>query len=284
LIKISIAYSPDSDDSFMMWALKNRLVSWGEFEFEFYRDDIHQLNKLALERKFDITAISMAHYPSIAQTYLLLPVGSSIGESYGPALVTTSNSQWRNLDDLKSRRIAIPGRTTSAYVAAYTLIGDFDAREFYFKDIMNAVMDGEVDAGILIHEEQMDPTRNGKLRKLADLGLLWHDRFNTALPLGGNAIARDIPQDQRSRLSELLQASIVYGLSHRGQAIKAALQESAAPIDDGLADQYINQYVNQQTVHLDDAMSKAVFDFVKTAAAIQNRPMAIHHVQDIFSN
>lgn len=284
MIKISVAYSPDSDDSFMMWALKNRLIPWGEFEFEFYRDDIHQLNKMALERRFDITAISMAHYPSIAQAYLLLPVGSSIGEAYGPALVTTSDSPWRNLDDLKNRRIAIPGKTTSAYVAAHTLIGDFDAKEFYFKDIMQAVAGGEVDAGILIHEEQMEPTRNGKLRKLADLGQLWHDRFNTALPLGGNAIARDIGQDQRTKLSEMLQASILYGLSHRSEAIKAALLESNAAIDDGLADQYINQYVNHQTVQLDEAMSLAVFDFVKTAAAIQNRPMAIHRVQDIFSN
>ncbi len=282
-IPINIAYSPDSDDSFMIWALRTKRIPWQEFDFAFHRDDIHVLNKAALNREFDIIAVSMAHYPLIAKDYLLLPVGSSIGENYGPALITHRDSSIRTIADLKHKTIAIPGRTTSAYIAAHSLIGEFTAKEYYFKDIIPAVIAGEVDAGILIHELQMDPEQEQAIRKIGDLGKLWHERYQTALPLGGNAIARDISGDRRRKLTNMLQSSIEYALENRDEALQEALAESQANINPAQASQYIDQYVNQQTVKLDESMTHTVMEFVKMASAVHNKTMRINQPQDIFA-
>lgn len=280
---VRIAYSPDSDDAFMMWALRERLIPWEGFEFEFHRDDIHRLNQEASRKTFDITAISIAHYPAIAHDFLLLPVGSSIGDDYGPAVVTGAGSGIKDIDDTRGRVWAVPGKTTSAFIAAHTLIGGFEAVEYPFKDIIPAVAAGDADVGILIHEQQMDPKEADGIVKLADLGRLWRQRYHAPLPLGGNAISRDIPFEKRKRLTALLQASIIYALEHRSEAIEAALAESQAGINLEQAHRYIDQYVNAQTVRLDEATTAAVLEFVRTAATLQNRSLPIHRLQDVFA-
>lgn len=247
-MKITIAYSPDTDDQFMMLALKERRVDWQDFEFEFVVGDIQELNQKAREGIYEITAISVGAYPGLIDQYLLMPVGASIGDQFGPAIVVRPDSQL-TLDELKGRRIAVPGLNTSAHIAAQALIGPFTPVPMYFMDIRDAVMSGEIDAGVLIHELQLNPESQG-LKKLTDLGRLWYDRFQLPLPLGANAIRRDLGAKNIERLSRIYRESIEVGLASRNQTIASAVASAAAKatLDEKLGDQYISMYVNQRSL------------------------------------
>lgn len=245
--KISIAYSPDTDDAFMVHALKEGLIDWRGYEFEFTSADIQELNELARQEVYDLTAISIAAYPRIADSYLLMTIGASVGDEFGPAVVVRPQSAFESLADLRLRRIAVPGRDTSAFYAARGLIGPFEEVPLYFKDIANAVARGDVDAGILIHELQLDCAKTG-LRKLADLGRSWHDRYRMPLPLGANAIRRSLGGATTHEVSTILKESIEFGLASRATTLSAALSATGAPIDLELGDRYIDMYVNNRSL------------------------------------
>ncbi|MCX6123237.1 MAG: ABC transporter substrate-binding protein [Proteobacteria bacterium] len=250
---ISIAYSPDTDDQFMILALRERHIPWGSFTFEFVVDDIQNLNTAALDQTYDITAISVGAYPSLIQSYLLMSMGASIGDEFGPAVVTRPESHVTGIQQLKGKRIAVPGLNTSAHMASQALFGPFEAVPMYFMDIGSAVLKGEVDAGILIHELQMNPESQG-LKKLTDLGRLWFDRFQLPLPLGANAIRRSLGMDTIGELGQIYRKSIEYGLASRSISIAKAVQSAAAKetLNQTLGEKYISMYVNERSLKLQE--------------------------------
>ncbi|MCX6118048.1 MAG: ABC transporter substrate-binding protein [Proteobacteria bacterium] len=256
--KISIAYSPDTDDQFMILALKNRQIDWGGYSFEFIVDDIQNLNKAAEKGVYDITAISVGAYPILKETYSLMPVGASIGDEFGPAVVTAFNSDI-SLETIKGKKVAVPGINTSAYIASQTLLGPFTAVPMYFMDIANAVKTGEVDAGILIHELQLNP-ESQNLKKLSDLGRLWFDRFQLPLPLGANAIRRDLGLAHIQKLTRIYRASIEFGLNHRQSSIESAMATAAAKdsLNMNLGEKYISMYVNHRSLEFQPDSLKGI--------------------------
>lgn len=246
-MKISVAYSPDTDDAFMVHAMRAGLVDTRGFHFTFVSADIQELNEQALQGTYDVTAISIAAYPAIAENYLLMPIGASIGDAFGPAIIVPEDSPFTEPSDLVGKRIAIPGRMTSAFFAARTLIGNFEEVPLPFSEISGAVRCGSVDAGILIHELQLDCERHG-FRKLGDLGNLWHTRFALPLPLGANAIKRSLGPDVIRDVTRIMRESIEVGLEQRTETLKAALSQSGAHINLEDGDRYISMYVNHRSL------------------------------------
>lgn len=232
----------------MILALKEKRVDWQDFDFEFVVGDIQELNEKAKQGLYEITAISVGAYPGLRDQYLLMPVGASVGDQFGPAIVVHPSSTL-TLDQLAGRRIGVPGLNTSAHISAQALIGPFIPVPMYFMDIRDAVMSGEIEAGILIHELQLNPESQG-LKKLSDLGILWYDRFQLPLPLGANAIRRDLGAATIERLSSIYRQSIEVGLASRGKTIASAVASAAAKatLDVTLGDQYISMYVNQRSL------------------------------------
>lgn len=250
---ITIAYSPDTDDQFMVLALRDRRVDWEDFTFEFVVDDIQELNSAAQRGQYDITAISVGAYPHLCHQYQLMSVGASIGDQFGPAVVTYPQSGLRSADQLTGKRVAVPGLNTSAYVAAQALFGPFIPVPMYFMKISDAVLRGDVDAGILIHELQMNPESQG-LHKLTDLGRLWFDRFQLPLPLGANAVRRSLGVEAVQRLGCIYRRSIEYGLSTRTESIAKAIDTAAARdvLSQELGQSYISRYVNHRSLGFQD--------------------------------
>ena len=252
LKKITLAFSPDTDDQFMVQALRERRLDWGEYDFEFIVGDIQELNDAAKFGKYDITAISMAAYPDLVNEYWLMPVGSSIGDGFGPAVVTRMDQRFPvGTTDLSGMRIGVPGLQTSAFLSARALLGNFEAVPMHFTDIAHAVEEGEVDAGILIHELQIDCENQG-LAKCFDLGALWLKKFALPLPLGGNAIKRSLGERHVQALTRLFKASIEAGLSGRQETLKGAIATAVTKLDETLGDRYIEMYVNHRSLDLQD--------------------------------
>ena len=244
---ITLAFSPDTDDAFMVEALRQGQVDLGPYEFQCTAADIQQLNEQARHGVYDVTAISIAAYPALAADYLLMPVGASIGDEFGPALVVRADSAVTDASDLRGKTIAVPGLQTSAYLAARALLGDFTALPVGFRDVGPAVMSGRADAGILIHELQLTPETLG-LRKVNDLGQLWWDRWHLPLPLGANAIRRSLGRQVISDVTAILRASIHAGLANREATLAAALAHSAADLDLAHGERYISMYVNHRSL------------------------------------
>lgn len=245
--KISIAYSPDTDDAFMVHALRSGMLPAPGYDFSFVSADIQELNEAATRGVYDVTAISIAAYPSISDEYYMMPIGASIGDEFGPALIVREDSAIRTAQELAGKRVAIPGRQTSAYFAARGLIGAFDAVPLHFLKIGPAVQAGEVDAGILIHELQLDCEQRG-FKKIGDLGRLWHDAYGLPLPLGANAIKRSLGERVIHEVTGLLRRSIQVGLERRQETLKAALSQSKADLDPAFGDRYIAMYVNDRSL------------------------------------
>lgn len=254
---ISLAFSPDTDDAFMVHAMRAGLVDRLGYDFVYTAADIEQLNNAAAQGVHDVTAISVAAYPSLAAEYLLMPVGASIGDEFGPALIVRQDSALTDPYALRGRRVAVPGRRTSAFFAARGLIGEFTAVPLGFLEIAGAVRSGEVDAGLLIHELQLDCERHG-FRKLGDLGRMWHERYRLPLPLGANAIKRSLGPLATCEITAVMRASIVMGLERRDETLAAALKESKADLDLAGGDRYISMYVNRRSLSLDPDVLEAI--------------------------
>ena len=250
---ITLAHSPDSDDAFMFYGLATNKIATGGLHFEHLLKDIQTLNEEAMRGTYDVTAISFHAYAYVADKYALLPHGASIGDNYGPIVVSREPAVPEDIPNLK---IAIPGKLTSAFLALRLFNADFKYEVVPFDKIIDAVLDGVCDAGLLIHEGQLFYQRKG-LHKVLDLGEWWHQRHGLPLPMGGNAIKRDLGPELTKEVSNLLRESIRYSLTHREDALQYALQ-FARDMDPALADRFVGMWVNELTLDYTDRGREAV--------------------------
>jgi 1,4-dihydroxy-6-naphthoate synthase len=242
-MEIRIAHSPDSDDAFMFYALAKDKLQTGKFRFTHTLQDIETLNRKALRGEYEITAISFHAYAYIADKYMLLPSGASMGDRYGPLVV--AREAWRP-EELSGKEIAIPGTMTSAYLALKLFQPDFQAVVIPFDQIIEAVQTGSVDAGLLIHEGQLTYSKH-HLHKIVDLGEWWYQLTGLPLPLGGNVVRRNLGPENIKEISRLLRESIQYALIHREDALNYAMQY-ARDLDIQTADRFVGMYVNERTL------------------------------------
>jgi 1,4-dihydroxy-6-naphthoate synthase len=265
---ITLAYSPDTDDAFMVRAMQEGRVDLRGYRFEYTSADIQVLNEAASHGTYDVTAISVAAYPSLADQYLLMPVGASVGDDFGPAIIVRNGDGGvSDVKELRGKKIAVPGLRTTAFFAARGLIGEFTAVPMHFMEIGPAVAAGAVDAGILIHELQIDCERHG-FKKLGDLGKLWHAAHGLPLPLGANAIKRSLGAGAIREINAVYRESIEVGLATREETLKSALAASKADLDLQLGDRYISMYVNDRSLRFErDALEAAGKLFAIGAAA-----------------
>lgn len=251
--EIKVAHSPDSDDAFMFYALANDKIDTGDLKFSHVLQDIETLNRRAFDCEFDVTAVSFHAYAYLADRYVLLPSGASMGEHYGPMIVAREPLA---VSDIKRLRIAVPGTMTTAFLALKLLVPEFAYEVVPFNQIIGAVVERRVDAGLIIHEGQLTYEKAG-LHKVVDLGEWWCQRTKLPLPLGGNVIRRDLPAEVQSRVSALLKASIKYALDHRDEALAYAMQ-FARDMETPLADKFVGMYVNDLTLDYGEQGRKAV--------------------------
>jgi 1,4-dihydroxy-6-naphthoate synthase len=242
-MKITVAHSPDSDDAFMFYGLASGRVPTGGIEVEHLLSDIETLNRAAFEGKYEVSAVSFHAYAHLTDKYLLLPHGSSMGDRYGPVVVARVDGP----DTTQGITVAIPGMLTTAFLALRLYHPDVQYVVMPFDRIQDAVREGEVEAGLLIHEGQLTYQDEG-LKKVVDLGEWWADRTGgLPLPLGGNVIRRDLGPEMIRRISRLLHDSIAYGLQHRQEALDHALKYGRG-LDRTRADTFVGMYVNDLTL------------------------------------
>jgi len=243
---IHVAHSPDSDDAFMFYALAEGKLDTGELRYVHQLADIETLNQRALRRELEVTAVSIHAYAYLWRDYALLASGCSMGDGYGPRLVAAGRPPADPRSALRGRRIAVPGLLTTAYLALALYQPEFEAVVLPFDRIEDAVHAGEVDAGLLIHEGQLTYADTG-LALWADLGAWWQGETGLPLPLGGNAVRRDLGEAVIARIAGDLRASIEYALAHRAPALAHARQYNRG-IGDERTDTFVGMYVNQWTV------------------------------------
>jgi 1,4-dihydroxy-6-naphthoate synthase len=251
--KITVAHSPDSDDAFMFYGLASGGIDTGGLEIGQVLADIETLNRAAFEGTYEVTAVSFHAYAHLADRYALLPHGASMGDRYGPMVVTRRDGP----DSVKGRRVAIPGTLTTAYLALRLHEPSFEYVVVPFDRIQQAVVEGHVDAGLLIHEGQLTYEDDG-LKKVVDLGEWWAERTDgLPLPLGGNIIRRDLGPELIARVSRLLHESIAYALAHRQEAVEYA-QQFGRGLDKARTDRFVGMYVNDLTLAYGDRGRRAV--------------------------
>ena len=250
---ITVAHSPDSDDAFMFYGLATNKLETDGLKFEHTLKDIQSLNEDAKNGVFDVTAISFHAYAYVADKYALLPHGASIGDKYGPILVSNEPREASEIGDMK---IAIPGELTSAYLALRIYNKDFQHIVVPFDEIIDTVKAGKADAGLLIHEGQLFYNQMG-LHKVLDLGEWWFDKTGLPLPMGGNVIRRDLGSELIEQVSKHLHASIVYSLDNREDALAYAMQ-FARDMEPALADRFVAMWVNDLTLDYGDRGRESV--------------------------
>jgi 1,4-dihydroxy-6-naphthoate synthase len=244
LHEISIAHSPDSDDAFMFYGLATNKVRVPGYKFTHVLTDIETLNHRAIDEAFyDVTAISFHAYPYLQDRYTLMACGGSVGETYGPMIVAPRRI---SLDEVKKLRIAIPGTLTTAYLTLKLFAPDIETVTIPFDKIIPAVVAGEFDAGLIIHEGQLTYASDG-LVKILDLGVWWREQTGLPLPLGGNAIRRSLGQEVMETTTQALRDSIQHALDHREEALSYAMQ-FARDLDPVLANRFVGMYVNERTL------------------------------------
>ena len=242
--KIGIAHSPDSDDAFMFYALTQGILDVSGLEIEHVLADIESLNQAAFEGTYEITALSIHAYAYLADRYILMPSGASFGDGYGPVVVANEKM---SREDLAGETVAIPGDLTSANLALQLWQPELDTTVVAFDRILDAVQNGDVVAGVVIHEGQLTYSDLG-LESVVDLGSWWKDETGGPLPLGGNGIRKDLAPELIRRLSELLSDSINYALDHRAEAMGFATRYARGLEDDPVrSDRFVSMYVNDWT-------------------------------------
>jgi 1,4-dihydroxy-6-naphthoate synthase len=260
---IRVGHSPDSDDAFMFYALTHDKLDCGGLQFVHQLEDIETLNRRALEGELEVSAVSIHAYAHLADRYALLSSGSSMGDRYGPTLVTREPVDF---DWLRGRTVAVPGKLTTAYLALQLCLGrDVPVVVMPFDEILPAVSEGRVDAGLLIHEGQLYYGDRG-LHKVVDLGQWWFEESGLPLPLGGNVVRKDLGEALVSRIARLLKESIRYALAHRHEALDYALRY-ARGLDPALADRFVGMYVNEWTIDYGPRGREAVRTLLGRAAA-----------------
>ena len=243
--KVRIGHSPDSDDAFMFYALAKGLIPTDPFEIVHVIEDIETLNRRALAAELEVTAISVHAYAYVAKDYALMPCGASIGDRYGPLVVSKTP-----MDTLEGKRIAIPGEMTTAYLTLSLFQPNFEAEPRPFDKILEAVQKDEVDAGLIIHEGQLTYAREG-LHKVIDLGEWWYEETGLPLPLGANVIRRNLGAEKIHKITTLLKRSIQYSLDHRAGGLEYAMTY-ARDMETALADKFVGMYVNDYTLDYGD--------------------------------
>jgi 1,4-dihydroxy-6-naphthoate synthase len=266
---IVCAHSPDSDDAYMFYALATRKIRSSLVHFQHRLEDIQTLNQKARTGEYELSAISYHAYPFVADKYFLMASGSSVGDGYGPMLVATRPMA---PEDLKGKRIAIPGKLTTAYLTLRLMQPDFEAVEVPFDRILEAVRDGRADAGLVIHEAQLTFGKSG-FHNVVDLGRWWKNTYGLPLPLGANVLRRDLGPEIASECCRLMRESIQYALDHREEALTYAMQ-FARDMEAPLAEKFVGMYVNHYTVDCGDLVPKAaqkLLDMGFDAGLIPNR-------------
>ena len=252
--EISIAHSPDSDDAFMFYGLATNKVRVPGYKFTHVLTDIETLNHKAIDEQFyDVTAISFHAYPYLQQNYTLMACGGSVGEKYGPMIVATKKF---SLDEIKKIRVAVPGTLTTAYLTLKLFAPEIETETVAFDQIIPAVVSGQFDAGLIIHEGQLTYGNNG-LVKVLDLGQWWHEQTGLPLPLGGNAIRRSLGKDVMRTVTNALRDSIQHALDHREEALAYAMQ-FARDLDPALANKFVGMYVNERTLNYGEDGKQAI--------------------------
>ena len=242
--EISIAHSPDSDDAFMFYGLATNKVRVPGYKFSHTLCDIETLNRRAQQEAFfDVTAISFHAYPYVQDNYLLMGCGGSVGEGYGPMIVA---SRPLSHTDLGRFRVAVPGKLTTAYLALKIFNPEIETAVVPFDQIIPEILAGKFDAGLIIHEGQLTYASRG-LYRVIDLGVWWRETTGLVLPLGGNAIRRNLGQEQHRIFSKALRDSIQHALDHREQALEYAMQ-FARDLDSSMANRFVSMYVNDRTL------------------------------------
>lgn len=250
---VHVAHSPDSDDAFMFYALAEGKIDTDGLTYVHELQDIESLNQRALRGELEVTAVSIHAYAYLSDRYALLPHGASMGDRYGPRLVARAPMRRR---DIRGKRVAIPGPLTTAYLTLRLYEDDFISVPTPFDRIEDAVVDGTVDLGLLIHEGQLTYGDRG-LHLIADMGEWWYQETGLPLPLGGNVVRRDLGPDLTTKISRHLRDSIAYGLSHRKWALDHSMQY-ARGLDRGKADTFVGMYVNEWTLDYGERGRKAV--------------------------
>ena len=250
---ISVAHSPDSDDAFMFYGLATNKLETNGLKFEHTLKDIQTLNEDAKNGIYDVTAISFHAYAYVSDKYALLPHGASIGDKYGPIVVSKEQYKPEEIPNLK---IAVPGELTSAFLALRIFNRDFEYTVVPFDEIIEAVKKGKADAGLLIHEGQLFYKQEG-LNKVLDLGEWWFEKTGLPLPMGGNAIKRDLGEDLMRRVSRALHKSIMYSMENREDALTYAMQ-FARDMPSELTDRFVAMWVNDMTLDYGERGKEAV--------------------------
>jgi 1,4-dihydroxy-6-naphthoate synthase len=251
--EIKIAHSPDSDDAFMFYGLATNKVRVPGLKFSHTLTDIETLNRKAMDGFYDVSAISFHAYPYVQDKYTMMSCGGSVGEQYGPMVVAPRAI---NLEDLKRIKVAVPGTMTTAYLALKLFAPDIETAVVPFDQIIPQVLAGKYEAGLIIHEGQLTYDRSG-LTKIIDLGKWWHEITGLPLPLGGNAIRRDLGPELIATVQQALRNSIQHALDHREQALAYAMQ-FARDLDPHMADRFVGMYVNNRTLDYGDDGKEAI--------------------------
>jgi 1,4-dihydroxy-6-naphthoate synthase len=273
--EIKLAHSPDSDDAFMFYALATHKLSTPGYKYTHVLADIQSLNEAALQETYDVTAVSFAAYPSLRDKYVLLDCGASFGEGYGPIVVATHSLKPQ---EIRGKRIAVPGLKTSAYLTLKLYEPDFEPVVMPFDKIIEAVRNDVVEAGLLIHEGQLFFPELG-LHRVIDLGIWWQESTSLPLPLGGNAVRRALGPELGRHVAKTIRDSVAYGLEHREEALNYAMQ-FAREMDPEMADKFVGMYVNDWTLDYGPRGREAVRRLLEEGhrAGVIAKPSAVEFV------
>lgn len=275
---IRVGHSPDSDDAFMFYALTHDKIDTGGLRFVHQLEDIETLNRRALKGELEVSAVSIHAFAHLTDKYALLASGSSMGDQYGPKLIARRPY---SLDDLRdgNTTIAIPGTLTTAYLTLQLCLGKgIPTQVIPFDQIIPAVLDGQVDVGLIIHEGQLYYPDKG-LHQVVDLGQWWFGETGLPLPLGGNVVRKDLGPELVEKVAAMINGSIVYALEHRQEALDYALTY-ARDLDPALADRFVGMYVNDWTVDYGPKGREAVNTLLDRAwqAGLVPAPVAVQFV------
>jgi 1,4-dihydroxy-6-naphthoate synthase len=262
--RIRIGHSPDPDDAFMYYAIAKGKVDTAGYVVEQVLEDIESLNRRALAGELEVTAISIHAYAHLADRYALMACGASMGEGYGPIVVAREALA---VDQLRGKTIAIPGTLTSAFLALRLYLGAaFPFIVVPFDEILDAVADGRADCGLIIHEGQLTYASRG-LAKIVDLGVWWGEKTGgLPLPLGGNAVRKDLGTETMRALTKMYRDSIAFGLTHRAEALDYA-KAFGRGLDDGLNDRFVGMYVNDLTLDYGERGRRSIQLFLDAGIA-----------------
>ena len=267
----TLGHSPDPDDAFMFYGMATNKIDLRGYRFEHRLEDIQTLNERAMRGELHISAVSIHACAYVADKYLLLPCGASMGDGYGPLLIEkrrTPNTKRRTPNEdfresLRGRVIAVPGTMTSAFLALQLYLGEFNYIVVPFDQIFEAVRSGRAEAGLIIHEGQLTYAHSG-FTKIIDLGEWWKKHTGLPLPLGGNVLRKDIPREIQSDLAAILRESIEFGLNHRAEAVQHSMPY-ARDMGSDLASKFIGMYVNEFTRNYGEVGREAIRRFLGEA-------------------